>query len=546
VADSGADEVRHCVTNLVGHTKTVGPPRRALMTRAAELYFARNIAAAMLAGDWEKAGMRDRLYRAWGRRSKWLIGLANRARAVFPVPPSHDELTAFVLASDRFRFHVQRLGPEHRSLRHGREMEVFWARPAMGDTAVPTTAPLPGLPTTGALADWLGLTPGQLTVYADVLRLNRFHLGHLPPRRPYYYQGIRHRDQRTPYQPFHGERDERRHPYRYRWVPKRGRRVRTADPPPPPAGFFRRIVGWLAASVRDALPVGPGHRLLEIPKPRLKQAQRKVLDHILAVVPPHPSAHAFRRGRSVLTNATPHCGRRVVLRFDLADFFASVPAGRVKGVFLALGFPPTVARLLAGLCTTVTPFELWERFPGGARAMTRADQDTAERLQKPHLPQGAPTSPALANLCSYRLDRRLAGLAAKLGATYTRYADDLTFSGSEDLRRAHVRVRRAVTRIAADEGFVVNVRKSRVLPCGRRQVVAGVVVNDKPNVPRAEFDTLKAILTNCARSGTASQNRENHPDFRAHLLGRISHVAMLNPYRGAKLRAIFDRIAWGG
>src|SRR5262249_53673339 len=137
-----------------------------------------------------------------------------------------------------------------------------------------------------------------------------------------------------------------------------------------------------------------------------------------------------------------------------------------------------------------------------------------------------------------------AGLAEKLGATYTRYADDLTFSGGEDLRRAHVRVRRAVTRIAADEGVAVNVRKSRVLPCGRRQGGAGGGGNDKPDVPGADFDTLKAILTNCARSSPATQNRENHPDFRAHLLGRISHVAMLNPSRGAKLRAIFDRINW--
>jgi hypothetical protein len=74
--------------------------------------------------------------------------------------------------------------------------------------------------------------------------------------------------------------------------------------------------------------------------------------------------------------------------------------------------------------------------------------------------------------------------------------------------------------------------------------VAGVVVNEKPNIPRAEFDRLKAVLTNCVRHGPATQNRDNHADFRAHLLGRISHVAMLNPNRGAKLRAIFDRIAW--
>jgi hypothetical protein len=450
-------------------------------------------------------------------------------------------LTAFVLADPRFREHLAQFAPENRT-RRARGMEIFWVRPTMGESAVPTTAALPDLPTTGELAKWLNLTPGQLTVYADVKRLNRFHLGNKPPRRPTYGKQPFTGEQPTPYQPFHGERDERRHPYRYRWIPKRGRVPLLAEPALPPC-LFRRVVNWLTGAVRLTLPAGPGHRLLEIPKPRLKRAQRKVLDEILSRVPPHPAAHAFRAGRSVLTNAAPHCGRRVVLRFDLSDFFASVPAGRVKGVFLALGFPPTVARLLAGLCTTVTPFEMWERFSGGPRAMTRADQDTAERLRRPHLPQGAPTSPALANLCAFRLDCRLAGLAAKLGATYTRYADDLTFSGGDDLRRAADRIRRLVMTIAAEEGFQVNARKTRVLPSGRRQTVTGVVVNAKPNVRRAEFDTLKAILTNCVRHGPASQNRDGRPNFRAHLLGRISHVTQLNPARGAKLRAIFDRIA---
>jgi hypothetical protein len=79
---------------------------------------------------------------------------------------------------------------------------------------------------------------------------------------------------------------------------------------------------------------------------------------------------------------------------------------------------------------------------------------------------------------------------------------------------------------------------------GERQQVAGVVVNAHPNVPRDEFDFLKAILTNCVRHGPASQNRDNRADLRAHLLGRISHVAVVNPARGRKLRLLFDRIEW--
>ena len=95
-----------------------------------------------------------------------------------------------------------------------------------------------------------------------------------------------------------------------------------------------------------------------------------------------------------------------------------------------------------------------------------------------------------------------------------------------------------------DEGFEVNYRKTRAMHRGRRQVLAGIVVNSKPNVRRMEFDRLKAILTNCVRHGPQSQNRDGARDFQAHLAGRIAHVASLNPERGAKLQAIFRRIAW--
>lgn len=160
------------------------------------------------------------------------------------------------------------------------------------------------------------------------------------------------------------------------------------------------------------------------------------------------------------------------------------------------------------------------------------------------MPQGAPTSPALANLCAYRLDCRLAALAAALGGCYTRYADDLAFSGGPELERGARRFQVLVCLIALEEGFEVRTRKSRFMRRGVRQQLAGVVVNAHPNVRRDEYDRLKAILHNCARHGPASQDRDGHPDFRAHLLGRIAHVAMLCPGRGRRLREWFDRIEW--
>ncbi|MFM0597292.1 reverse transcriptase family protein [Paraburkholderia dilworthii] len=281
-------------------------------------------------------------------------------------------------------------------------------------------------------------------------------------------------------------------------------------------------------------------RIIEIPKSRLRTVQRKVLHGLLDRIPVHDAAHGFRRGRNTLSFATPHAAKAVVIRFDLTDFFASVHAGRVYSVFRDFGYPLAVARSLTALCTN--------RVPSGrlleADVRERIDWLERQRYRNRHLPQGAPTSPALANLCAYRLDLRLAGLARSVGATYTRYADDLAFSGDEDLARIAERLSIRVAAIAIEEGFALNFRKTRVMRRGARQHLAGVVVNSHPNLARPTFDTLKAILTNCVRHGPHSQNRDAHSDFRAHLAGRVAHLAMLNAGRGAKLKAIFERIVW--
>ncbi|MBN9519942.1 RNA-directed DNA polymerase [bacterium] len=352
-------------------------------------------------------------------------------------------------------------------------------RPAM-DSPPPSLAAvqLPPLATEVALAAHLNLDPARLRWYADLTGRNRHH----PPG-----------PLRT---------------YRHRWVAKPGGRA----------------------------------RLLEVPTFSLKRIQRTILTDILNHVPPHPAAHGFRPGRSAVTNAIEHCGRSVVMKFDLADFFPSVAAARVVRLFRTLGYPEAVARLLAGLCTTRTPADVWKARPNPAA--DGSDHVSRLRLVARHLPQGAPTSPALANLAAHRLDRRLAGLATAIGATYTRYADDLTFSGDIDLARRSHRLAGLVAEVASEEGFALNARKTRVLRRGGRQTVTGVVVNAKPNLPRAAYDRLKATLTNCVRKGTASQNRENRADFRAHLAGRVAHAAAINPARGRKLWALFDAIAW--
>lgn len=282
-------------------------------------------------------------------------------------------------------------------------------------------------------------------------------------------------------------------------------------------------------------------RLIEAPKPRLKAIQRRILSDILSAVPPHSAAHGFQAGRSVKTFVSPHVDRSAVLKLDLHDFFPSVRLSRVQAIFRTLGYPEAVADVLAGLCVNTAPAAVLR----GSRPQTHAGWQRQTRLYcQPHLPQGAPTSPALANLAAWRMDARLAGLARACGARYTRYADDLAFSGNERFARSASRFRIHAAAIAMLEGFAVNHRKTRIMRRGVQQRVAGVVVNERPNIPRREFDRLKAILTNCVRHGGASQNREQHPNFRAYLCGRISWVEHLNPSRGRKLRRLLEQIVW--
>jgi hypothetical protein len=163
---------------------------------------------------------------------------------------------------------------------------------------------------------------------------------------------------------------------------------------------------------------------------------------------------------------------------------------------------------------------------------------------RPHLPQGAPSSPALANLCAYHADCRLLGLADSVGAQYTRYADDIAFSGNEDFARCAERFMLRAAAILAEEGFTVHHRKTRIMRHSVRQQLAGLVVNERMNLRRADFDELKAILTNCVRLGPASQNRQAHPHFRRHLEGRVAFVAEIHPAKGLKLARLLDQIKW--
>ena len=230
---------------------------------------------------------------------------------------------------------------------------------------------------------------------------------------------------------------------------------------------------------------------------------------------------------------------------DLEDFFVSIPATRVYGVSRGIGYPEEASRVLTGLSTSRAPVGQPPATPPPATsAEIAALYRTRQRYRGRHLPQGAPTSPSLANLCAYAMDVRLAAAARAAGATYTRYADDLVFSGDVSFARMSTRFSVMVAAIAFEEGFHVQHRKTRLMRRGQRQEVTGLIVNEHPAIRRIEFDRLRAILHNCARHGPAGQNRDGRADFRAHLEGAVAWVCQVQPARGAKLDALFRRIEW--
>lgn len=298
---------------------------------------------------------------------------------------------------------------------------------------------------------------------------------------------------------------------------------------------FHRRVSETSHYARFRIPKKTGGtRLISAPMPRLKDAQRWVLEQILEPVPLHDAAHGFVAGRSIVTNAAAHVGREVVVNLDLKDFFPTLTFPRVRGVFQALGYSPEVATLLGLLCTEP---EVAEVELDGRRWFVHR----SERF----LPQGSPCSPAITNLVCRRLDQRLAGLAEKLGFTYTRYADDLTFSGAPDRVRTLLK---AVDAIVTDEGFTVHPDKTRVMRRGGCQEVTGLVVNDRLGVPRRMMRRWRAVLHQVRHGGVEGRSFGPGNDVMASLLGFAALVKMVDPDRGAAMltdaRLVADGIGW--
>lgn len=250
-------------------------------------------------------------------------------------------------------------------------------------------------------------------------------------------------------------------------------------------------------------------RELWSPDPLLKKIQRNILRNVLEELPVSPHATAYRRGLGILGNASPHQGQKQILKLDIRDFFGGITYLMVyRSAFPRTYYPPSAATLLAHLCCC-----------------------------RDCLPQGTPTSPAVSNLVMKPFDDHMGKWCKERGITYTRYCDDMTFSGNFDT----IPVIRKVRSFLLSMGFDLNEKKTQVLGGGKRQSVTGIVVNKKPQISRAYRDKLRQECYYCLKYGAAShllrmnERRYLPPEpeqverYLCSLLGRVNYVLQVDP-----------------
>ncbi len=260
-----------------------------------------------------------------------------------------------------------------------------------------------------------------------------------------------------------------------------------------------------------------GFRLIEAPEKQLKSKQRKIarcLQAVYLTIKPE-SAHGFisrweeRSGTcNIISNASIHTRKRFVLNIDLKDFFHAISAGRIRNIFMAPPF--TFNYQLASLLAILTTY-----------------------YNK--LPMGAPTSPVLSNLACLEMDKQMEELARQMGWSYTRYADDLTFSRDMSFRKEDIH---KIRDIITGNGFSINRDKFRIQPSTVRQTVTGLTVNEKVNLNRRYYRRLRAILHDWSENGLEDATRRyfrltHEPDyllvwkFQKSIAGKINYIRMV-------------------
>lgn len=314
-----------------------------------------------------------------------------------------------------------------------------------------------------------------------------------------------------------------------------------------------------------------GVREISAPRNMLKSLQTVVGRFLQDMYEPSSSVTGFVPGRSVIDNASRHVRKNYVYNADLKDFFPNIDRKRVESALcrLPLCFSREAAHLLAGICCTHADLarraneirnEINYLKRSGYEAKKAEDYPSSERAA---LPQGAPSSPIVSNIVCMRLDRRLAGLARSFEVTYSRYADDITFSSNHNVFKEGYSFLKEFRKIIADEGFTLNESKLRLQKKGQRQEVTGLIVNSKVNVCRKYVRSIGSLLHIWERYGVDTayacflkhklerkkpQNEEleiiqSSTCFRPHMVetiqGQLAYIGMV---RGKK-DPVFQRLS---
>ena len=264
-------------------------------------------------------------------------------------------------------------------------------------------------------------------------------------------------------------------------------------------------------------------RKIEAPDVMLKKVQRWIYVNILCKDRSIPyCVHGFMpvltekgRVRGIMTNAIPHSGHDWLINMDLKDFFHTVTLDMVKSYFDSLGYEEEVSKTLTALCTL-----------------------------KSKLPQGAPTSPMLSNLIAIKMDAEMMAYCEKRGITYTRYADDLTFSGNYNVEMPDVK---DLYDIIYKKGFVVNRRKTKIRYRGCKKDVTGLTVTDGVHVPKKYRKEVWRELYFCKKFGVYEHYNQMGTDkglYQAWLRGRIMFIRQIDPACGNKMLSAFNELNW--
>ncbi|MED4130658.1 reverse transcriptase family protein [Shouchella miscanthi] len=279
-----------------------------------------------------------------------------------------------------------------------------------------------------------------------------------------------------------------------------------------------------------------GFREIRVPNSLLKSIQYWIQKKILLKASPSVCSTAFYPGCSIYNNAERHLAQESVLSIDLFKFFDSITDRRIYKIFKSMGYHSNVAVDLARLCTV------------GTHHMTPLNEEQLNKLPERFpiysnvLPQGAPTSPMLANLAARNLDQRLFKLSEKIGVNYSRYADDLTFSGKKN----QIPRLKLIYRIIHDEGFFVNYSKNRQRNIGQKQLVTGLIVSgDTVRVQKSYKKDIWKHLYYCKKFGVAKHSDYfGNSFFSEWLLGRIFFVKSIEPDVGKDMLKAYNELDW--